>query len=100
MSVKALSAHAATEPDQLTAALAAVSDQPVLGAVTVRALTEVSLVEHTVHLLDLNVAVGGDIPARDVIIGARDIVVDIADPAELLEAATGRRDRGLLPLMR
>lgn len=73
---------------------------PVLGAVTVRALTEVALVEHTVHLLDLIDAVGGPPPSAETVSRACQIVLEIPDQTSLLEAATGRGGRAVFPVMR
>ncbi len=73
---------------------------PVLGAVTVRALTEVALVEHTVHLLDLLDAVGGPPPPPESVARAVQIVLEVPDPTLLLEAATGRGGHVVFPVMR
>ncbi len=87
------------------ARLAAIGQQdvvshPVLGSVTVRALTEVALVEHTVHLLDLLDAVGGPPPPPETVCRACRIVLDVPDQVQLLEAATGRGRREVFPVMR
>jgi hypothetical protein len=80
---------------------AAVMPHPVVGSVTVAVATDVSVVEATVHLLDLIDAVGGPPPAADALAFTRSVLVRIADPITLIEAATGRRSPdGLFPLMR
>ena len=73
---------------------------PVVGSVTLRTLVETALVEYTVHLLDLVAAVGGPPVPPAALARARDIVLAVPDPAQLLEAATGRGEHRVLPVMR
>lgn len=74
---------------------------PVAGTVTIAVITDVALVEATVHLLDLVAAVGGPPPPPAAIARSLDVLVDVADPAVLLEVLAGRRPPGdHLPLLR
>lgn len=73
---------------------------PVLGSVTVAALVEVSVMEHTVHLLDLVAAVGGPPPPAAAVRRSLELVTAVPDPAALLEALTGRGGTAVLPVIR
>jgi len=77
-----------------------VVQHPVLGTVTVAALVEVSVMEHTVHLLDLIDAVGGPPAPADAVRRALDIVAAVPDPERLLETLTGRKPGTALPVVR
>jgi hypothetical protein len=80
---------------------AAVMPHPIVGSITVAVATDLSVVEATVHLLDLIDAVGGPPPAPEALAFTRAVLVRVADPVALIEAATGRRSPdGLFPLMR
>jgi uncharacterized protein (TIGR03083 family) len=65
---------------------------PLLGPVTVGALTTVAVVEATVHYLDLLDAVGGDPLPRATLDYVLDVLVRMSEPAPLIEAVTGRRN--------
>ncbi|WP_316527753.1 maleylpyruvate isomerase N-terminal domain-containing protein [Kitasatospora brasiliensis] len=73
---------------------------PLLGSVTIGALGEVALMEATVHLLDLIAAVGGPPPAEGALRFTRALLAELADPVAFIEAATGRGDRPVLPVLR
>jgi hypothetical protein len=74
---------------------------PIVGSVTVNVLADVSLMEATVHLLDLIAAVGGPAPSADAIAATRDLVVRVADPIRFIEVATGRaRCASVFPTIR
>lgn len=73
---------------------------PVLGTVTVAALVEVSVMEHTVHLLDLIDAVGGAPAPEAAVQRALDIVAAVPAPEHLLETLTGRAPGTNLPVVR
>ncbi|MFJ5121540.1 maleylpyruvate isomerase N-terminal domain-containing protein [Kitasatospora sp. NPDC088548] len=106
----------ATEPAALVArfategpaALAAIADlppatviaHPLLGAVTIGALREVAVMEATVHLLDLIAAIGGPPPATAALHATRTLLAEVADPVAFIEAATGRTDTPVLPVVR
>jgi uncharacterized protein (TIGR03083 family) len=80
---------------------AAVIPHPVVGSITVAVATDLSVVEATVHLLDLIDAVGGPAPSPASLAFTRSVLVRVADPVALIDAATGRRSPdGLFPLMR
>jgi len=63
-------------------------------------LVEVSVMEHTVHLLDLIDAVGGPPAPVDAVRRALDIVAAVPAPERLLETLTGRGPGTKLPLVR
>jgi hypothetical protein len=74
---------------------------PVVGAVTAAALTQIAIVEGTVHGLDLAAAVGGDLPPAEALACTLDILVRIPDAAVLIDALTGRGEAAaVLPVMR
>jgi uncharacterized protein (TIGR03083 family) len=73
---------------------------PVLGSVTVAALVEVSVMEQTVHLLDLVAAVGGPPAPPAAVHRSLELVTAVADPVALLEALTGRGGTAVLPVIR
>src|SRR5829696_1170611 len=72
--------------------LATVLPHPVVGSVTAGVLAAVSIVEATVHHLDLIDAVGGELPPELALAFTRDVVVRVSEPAPLIEAMTGRRN--------
>lgn len=68
---------------------------------TVGVITDVALVEATVHLLDLVAAVGGPPPSSAALTRSRDVLARVADPVTLVEVMAGRRPpRDHLPLIR
>ena len=92
------SAHVASaatmEPDEVV-------PHPVAGSVTVSVLTEVSIVEGTIHLLDLIDAVGGPPPPLQSIAYTSAMFLRMAEPIRFLEAAAGRIDpSSVFPLVR
>ncbi|WP_280696629.1 maleylpyruvate isomerase N-terminal domain-containing protein [Kitasatospora sp. GP82] len=78
----------------------AVIAHPMLGSVTFGALGEVAVMEATVHLLDLIAAVGGPPPPTAALEATRGLLVAVADPIAFIEAATGRTDAAVLPVLR
>ncbi|GAA2246508.1 MULTISPECIES: maleylpyruvate isomerase N-terminal domain-containing protein [Kitasatospora] len=78
----------------------AVVAHPILGAVTYGALGEVAVMEATVHLLDLVAAVGGPPPPAAALEATRELLAGVPDPVAFIEAATGRADGPVLPVMR
>jgi uncharacterized protein (TIGR03083 family) len=76
-------------------------EYPVVGSATLGAVTEVALVEATVHLLDLVDAVGGVGPSTAAIEAARDLLIAVPDPTVAVEVLAGRAatDRAV-PVMR
>lgn len=80
---------------------AAVLPHPIVGSVTAAVLTDVSILEATVHHLDLAAAVGGTGPDEAAVRYVRDLLVRVGDPVAFVEAATGRTCAdGVLPLIR
>jgi uncharacterized protein (TIGR03083 family) len=74
---------------------------PLGGTVTVGTIRDITLMEATVHLLDLIAAVGGVAVPDEAITAVRDLLTRVADPVALIEAATGRRPCGdVLPFVR
>ncbi|MEE1786050.1 maleylpyruvate isomerase N-terminal domain-containing protein [Streptomyces sp. SP17BM10] len=89
----ALAGYADLSPDTVAA-------HPILGAVRIGALAEVALMEATVHLLDLIAAVGGPPPADAALHAVRALLAEVADPVAFIEAASGRSDAAVLPVIR
>ncbi|WP_107654129.1 maleylpyruvate isomerase N-terminal domain-containing protein [Nocardia suismassiliense] len=79
---------------------ATVLPHPHLGAVTYQALLEVAIVDVTVHLLDLIAAVGGPPVPQATLRSVVQVLAAVADPADFIEAATGRSTSTVLPVMR
>ncbi|NKY52431.1 maleylpyruvate isomerase N-terminal domain-containing protein [Nocardia vermiculata] len=75
-------------------------DYPLLRSATFGAIGETSLIEATVHYLDLIDAVGGPPPPPAALRATATILAAVADPTEFIEAATGRTDSPLFPVMR
>ncbi|MER5349330.1 maleylpyruvate isomerase family mycothiol-dependent enzyme [Kitasatospora sp. NPDC002551] len=73
---------------------------PLLDTVTLGALTEVAVMEATVHLLDLTAAVGGPPPPPAALDATRALLAEVADPVEFIEAAAGRTGNAVLPVIR
>jgi uncharacterized protein (TIGR03083 family) len=63
---------------------------PMVGSVTAQVLVDVSLLEATVHLLDLVDAIGGAPPRADALDRAATLLVDVVGAVRVVEAATGR----------
>ncbi|MGK4581816.1 maleylpyruvate isomerase N-terminal domain-containing protein [Kitasatospora sp. HPMI-4] len=78
----------------------AVLAYPALGTVTFGALGEVAVMEATVHLLDLIAAVGGPQPPAAALVATRELLAGVPDPVSFIEAATGRAEGPVLPVMR
>ncbi|MEY9871422.1 uncharacterized protein (TIGR03083 family) [Streptacidiphilus sp. MAP12-33] len=116
----AVAAQARTAADELTpqelilrfaesgpAAVAELSELPPdtpfahpAGTVTLHALREVAVMEATVHLLDLIAAVGGPPPPTAALRVTRDVLADVLDPTAFIEAAAGRTQDAVLPVIR
>lgn len=73
---------------------------PILGAVSFRAIADTTTVEATVHLLDLIDAVGGAPVPPAGLRRTAEILAAVADPVDFIEAATGRSQARVLPVMR
>jgi uncharacterized protein (TIGR03083 family) len=81
--------------------MTAAAPHPVVDSVTVEVLAEVSLMEATVHLLDLIAAVGGPAPSADAIAATQDLLLRVADPIRVIEVAAGRvRCESVFPAIR
>ena len=79
----------------------AVIPYPGVGSTTVAAVTDIAIVEATVHALDLIDAIGGAPPPADAVAHARDVLVRVADPVALVEVLAGRADPAtVLPVIR
>jgi uncharacterized protein (TIGR03083 family) len=89
-----VAAAATMEPDEVV-------PHPVAGTVTVSVLTEVSIVEGTIHLLDLIDAIGGPPPPLGSIAYTSAMFLRMAEPIRFLEVAAGRADpSSIFPLVR
>jgi len=55
-------------------------------------ITEVMLMEATVHLLDLADAVGGVQPSEPALAATRDLLIAVPDPTAAVEVLAGRAD--------
>jgi hypothetical protein len=74
---------------------------PVVGTTTLAVVTEVALMEATVHLLDLADAVGGVHPSEQALAATRDLLIAIPDPIAAIEVLAGRADAAAaLPAIR
>jgi hypothetical protein len=79
----------------------AVVPHPVVGSVTIGVLTDVAVLEATIHLLDVVAAVGGDGPPPDALQFVGALLARLPDPIAFIEAATGRAaTAGVLPVLR
>jgi uncharacterized protein (TIGR03083 family) len=65
---------------------------PVVGSTTLAVVAEVALIEATVHLLDLDDAVGGVQPSRQALAATRDLLIAVPDPIAAIEVLAGRAD--------
>ena len=78
-----------------------VARYPIIGTTTVAAISEVALMEATVHLLDLADAVGGVEPSAEALAATRDLLVAVPDPKAVVEVLAGRAQPvGVLPAIR
>ena len=78
-----------------------VARYPIIGTTTVAAISEVALMEATVHLLDLADAVGGVDPSAEALAATRDLLVAVPDPKAVVEVLAGRAQPvGALPAIR
>jgi hypothetical protein len=74
---------------------------PGVGTISAAALTDLAVVEATVHALDLAAATDGALPPRAARTAALDVLVRVVGDAELLDVLAGRADPGpLLPALR
>jgi hypothetical protein len=65
---------------------------PVVGTTTLAVVAEVALMEATVHLLDLDDAVGGVQPSQQALAATRDLLIAVPDPIAAIEVLAGRAD--------
>ncbi|TFV56050.1 hypothetical protein E4P42_20885 [Mycobacterium sp. PS03-16] len=63
---------------------------PVVGSATLAVVTEVALMEATVHLLDLAAAVGGVEPSDEALSATRALLIAVPEPVAAVEALAGR----------
>ena len=64
-------------------------------------ITDVAVLEATIHLLDVVAAVGGDGPPPDALEFVGALLARLPDPVAFIEAATGRgATAGVLPVLR
>ena len=73
---------------------------PIVGRVTYRAFAEVAVVDVTVHLLDLIAAVGGPPVPEPALRFTREVLAAVPAAVDFIEAATGRSEVAVLPVMR
>ncbi|WP_280335411.1 maleylpyruvate isomerase N-terminal domain-containing protein [Nocardia wallacei] len=73
---------------------------PILGTVSFQAIADTTTVEATVHLLDLIDAIGGAPVPPAGLRRTAEILAAVADPVDFIEAATGRSQARVLPVMR
>lgn len=78
---------------------ATVIAHPILESVSLGAFLDMAIVESTIHWLDVVDAVGGPAPESAALERARDVLVGVPDPVEFIEAASGRSNRPVLPVM-
>jgi uncharacterized protein (TIGR03083 family) len=89
-----LVAHASYDPD-------AVLPYPGVGSLTAAALTDVAVVDATVHGLDLVAAVGGAPPPQAARAHTLGVLVQVPELDDLIDLLTGRLDAAsVLPVMR
>jgi hypothetical protein len=65
---------------------------PVVGTTTLAVVAEVALMEATVHLLDLDDAVGSVQPSQQALAATRDLLIAVPDPIAAIEVLAGRAD--------
>jgi hypothetical protein len=65
---------------------------PVVGTTTLAVVAEVALMEATVHLLDLDDAVGGVQPSHEALAATRDLLISVPNPIAAIEVLAGRAD--------
>ncbi|MGV0816175.1 hypothetical protein ABQF34_29840 [Mycolicibacterium boenickei] len=74
---------------------------PVVGSTTLGVVTEVALLEATVHLLDLADAVGGVVPSAVALAATRDLLIAVPDPTATVEVLAGRTaSQAAVPVIR
>ncbi|WP_245687972.1 maleylpyruvate isomerase N-terminal domain-containing protein [Rhodococcus phenolicus] len=78
---------------------ATVIAHPILESVSLGAFLDMAILESTIHWLDVVDAVGGPAPEAAALERARDVLVGVPDPVEFIEAASGRSNRPVLPVM-
>jgi len=71
---------------------ATVVEYPAIRSTTLAVITEVMLMEATVHLLDLADAVGGVQPSEPALAATRDLLIAVPDPTAAVEVLAGRAD--------
>ncbi|MFX1758764.1 maleylpyruvate isomerase N-terminal domain-containing protein [Rhodococcus sp. As11] len=79
---------------------ATVIPHPFLDSVALGAFIDVAILETTIHWLDVADAVGGPPPESMALERTRDILAAVPDPLTFVEAASGRSDPAILPVMR
>jgi hypothetical protein len=65
---------------------------PIVGTTTLAVVAEIALMEATVHLLDLDDAVGGVQPSHQALAATRDLLISVPDPIAAIEVLAGRAD--------
>lgn len=69
-----------------------VTAYPSVGSTTLAVITEVALMEATVHLLNLADAVGGVEPSPEALTATRDLLIAVPNPTAAIEVLAGQAD--------
>ncbi|AYA27925.1 hypothetical protein C6369_019415 [Rhodococcus rhodochrous] len=78
---------------------ASVIAHPFLESVALGAFLDMAILETTIHWLDVIDAVGGPRPESMALERTRDVLAAVPDPLTFVEAASGRADPMILPVM-
>ncbi|MDJ0400220.1 MAG: maleylpyruvate isomerase N-terminal domain-containing protein [Rhodococcus sp. (in: high G+C Gram-positive bacteria)] len=78
---------------------ASVIAHPFLESVALGAFLDMAILETTIHWLDVIDAVGGPRPESMALERTRDVLAAVPDPLTFVEAASGRADPTILPVM-
>ncbi|MCD2099377.1 maleylpyruvate isomerase N-terminal domain-containing protein [Rhodococcus rhodochrous] len=78
---------------------ASVIAHPFLESVALGAFLDMAILETTIHWLDVIDAVGGPPPEAMALERTRNILAAVPDPLTFVEAASGRSDSAILPVM-
>lgn len=73
---------------------------PILESVSLGAFLDMAILEATIHWLDVIDAVGGPEPEEMALERARDVLAAVPEPRAFVEAASGRSNGAVLPVMR
>lgn len=78
---------------------ASVIAHPFLESVALGAFLDMAILETTIHWLDVIDAVGGPRPEAMALERTRDVLAAVPDPLTFVEAASGRSDPAILPVI-